>query len=150
MEIIKLNQNTHTYFEPDLDKFKLDGSDMSKPIFSKFKIKHLKYNFIMPHEIKSSFDEEKDDLINRYSRRIERFNNLGNIYKYLDFIICAKSSDYLVDQLLQILINKFPNSNVRLIHVDPTKIKSSSWHRNEFDWSSLFKDLSDSDTVQEN
>ena len=141
MELIELKHNTHTYYEPDLDKFKLDGSDMSKPIFSKFKIKHLKYNFIMPHEIKSSFDEEKDDLIKRYSRRIERFNNLGNIYKYLDFVICAKSSDSLNDQLLQILKNKFPNSVVRLIHIDPTKIKSTSWHRNEFNWSGLFKDL---------
>jgi hypothetical protein len=152
LEIKEIPNNTHNYLEAETtilikstDIAKTGSISSDQTTYSKYKIKNSKYNIMMPHEIKESFNNEKEDIVNRYRRRIERFNNLDNDYKYLDFIICgSKISKSSLDELNKILVDKFSKSKVRLIYIDSSLIESSDWSRKEFEWSELFNYLKSS------
>ena len=65
---------------------------LNKPIstqsetFSKYKLKHKKYNIILPHEFAIIDTEQIQIFIDKYQRRIARFYQLNNSDNELIFI----------------------------------------------------------------
>lgn len=101
---------------------------------------NTKYNFHFVHEFQCDILSEYPIILEKYNRRIERFNNIMmdvNIQKILVNIGKLNDKKY-EDELHKVFISK-KYSNYKFIFLDTTIFGSTlSWKREEFDWKTFF------------
>lgn len=119
-EIIKIKSNNYSYNKTNE--------------ISHYKLKHKKYNIILPHELKSLDTTEIQLFINRYNRRIKRLFELNNQPKKLIFIRLGFTKELkLLDELNNSLSKYFSNYELKFIDLS-TLEKTIDWKRNEINW----------------
>ena len=123
-EIIKIKSNNFSYNKTNE--------------ISQYKLKHKKYNIILPHELKSLDANEIQLFINRYDRRIKRLFELYNQPTKIIFIRLGFTKELkLLDELNNSLSKYF--SNYELKFIDLSKLeKTIDWKRNEINWIKYF------------
>ena len=130
--IVKLNMTNFKLYDPTNQTISTD----STYLFANYKLVHKQYKLTLPHEI-NNLKTDLDDFINRYQRRIIRFNQLKKSDKNIVFIRLGSKSDKTYINLLDELLKTNFGMNTRLIFIDSTKYQTSSWHRNEINWQEL-------------
>ena len=112
--------------------------------YSKYKLKHKKYNLILPHEFATINDEQIQIFIDKYKRRIDRFYKL-NQHSQLIFIRLGTKKDLkYIDLLNETIKNKFNETKYLIKFINLTDLSAlngpitTNWKRDEYDWLSIF------------
>jgi len=111
---------------------------------SNIKLKHKIHNILLPHESNNDICDLKE-ILNKYNRRINRFNNLmtNKDYKKIIYIGLNKMINNNDKYKLYTTLNNYGciNYNVHFIiysdYIIPTNEKYS-WHRNWIPWNNIF------------
>jgi hypothetical protein len=123
-EIIKIKSNNFSYNKTNE--------------ISQYKLKHKKYNIILPHELQSLEPDKIQLFINRYNRRIKRLFELNNQSKKIIFIRLGFTKELkLIDKLNNSLSKYFTNYELKFIDLS-TLEKTIDWKRNEINWLKYF------------
>jgi len=136
-----LNDNFSSFLDISMYEIKEIESNsfpylvMDSSIVSKYKLKHKKYNIILPHELKSLDSYDIELFQNRYNRRIQRFIKLNDQNKKIIFIRLGITKELkLLDKLNESLSKYFINYEIKFI--DLSKLgKTTDWKRDEINWS---------------
>ncbi len=104
---------------------------------------NTKYNFHFVHEFQYDILIEHQTILEKYNRRIERFNNLMmdvNIQKIL--INIGKPNDKEYENTLHELFISKNYSNYKFVFLDQTNFGLTlSWKREEYNWKTFFNSL---------
>ena len=114
------------------DNFNLGLSNTNK---SKFRVKHKIYKLVYPHDL---LESNIDYFIDKYTRRINRLNNL--ITEEIIFIRIGTNKDIIyIDKLNNLLKSIFINSKLKFIN--SIDYKTTDWKRNNIDWKKIINEL---------
>ena len=125
----------------DIIEIKNDNYYLNSPNnneFSKYKLKHKKYNIILPHEFEIINEETIQRFVDKYKRRIDRFYELNNAELIFLRLGTEKDIKYL-NILEQTINNNFINTINKIKFINSLDFKDSvSWKRDEYDWNNYF------------
>ena len=124
-----LENKISSFFDKDLWKFKelkgenhLIESGSENLEYSRFRLIHKIYKCEYPHELTKL--EDFEIFIEKYKRRIERFQNLDFEKKKLIFI---RLGDY--DSELETVLNKYFKNFYKIKYIDISGYEFYSWKR---------------------
>jgi len=107
------------------------------------RVVNTKYNFHFVHEFQYDIQIEYQTILEKYNRRIERFNNLMmdvNIQKIL--VNIGKQNDKKYENALHELFISKNYSNYKFVFLDQTNFgHTMTWKREEYDWKTFFNSL---------
>jgi hypothetical protein len=129
--IIKQSSNFN-YFDDNID----DIDDIK----SLLKLKHNDYKIILPHEAKNDVID-LDEIIIKYSRRIDRFNKIikSNVSKII-YVGINRINELDKEKLIKCLDDYgCTNYEIKFIeYLNYSSIDDYSWHRDWIPWNELF------------
>ena len=101
-------------------------------------LKHKLYNITFPHEIKKD-NQNLDEFIEKYERRILRFNKVieDSSIKKIFLRISNKNNKVQEEKLFNLLKIKATNFEIKFIEINK-KDKFESWKKDEINWIQFF------------
>jgi hypothetical protein len=107
------------------------------------RVVNTKYNFHFVHEFQYDILSEYPTILEKYNRRIERFNNLMmDVNKKKILVNIGKPNDKKYEDTLHKLFISKNYSNFKFVFLDTTNFGSTlSWKREEYNWKTFFNSL---------
>ncbi len=144
-DIITLLENNFQFFvgknflevKEISNKFPLLVDNWNEELSENIVLKHKLFNITFPHEL-SKENSDIDNIIEKYIRRIERFNQVicNDKIKKIFIRITNKNNQDEENKLKRILELKATNFEIRYIRINK-KDKFSSWKKDELDWKTI-------------
>lgn len=134
-DLIIKNKSTNFSYIDDIDTF-IPNENTNDLV----RVHNKKYKITFVHDFYENMSNMKS-VIEKYERRIKRFREimLDSSIKKIIYRICSKKEISKLDELKKCFENKnYVNHEIIFIPYDEFK-NTSSWTKDEFDWSTIFK-----------